>query len=215
MEIHFFHHLSKGYTSTPRMHKTHIFWLKYSLFPLAVACTVLGATSSALAASSAAQNPSAVVQFASESRLAGQGTMRFFGLRIYDAALWVQSGFEPREFGSHWLALELTYHRAFQGQAIAERSVAEIARQRSMEPALAQRWTALLTQWLPNVKEGDRLTGVYRPGQGMQLWLGEKDLGVLDDPDLARYFFGIWLSPYTSEPKLRDALLANLDKSTP
>ena len=36
--------------------------------------------------------------------LAGEGQMRFFGLRIYDARLWVTPGFEARRFFGIWLA---------------------------------------------------------------------------------------------------------------
>ena len=176
---------------------------------------VLG-TSSTIMATTLPPLPQPVVeQFSPAPRLAGQGQMRFFGLRIYDARLWVGPNFEAQAFGNYPLALELTYHRAFTGKAIAERSIQEIERQRPLEPTLAQRWTTQLTEWLPDVKAGDSLTGVYTPGQGMRLWLGDKDLGQLDDPDLARDFFGIWLSPQTSEPNLRKSLLSDLGKGNP
>jgi hypothetical protein len=60
---------------------------------------------------------------------------------------------------------------------------------------------------VPDVKEGDRLTGQNLPGVGLKLYVN----GVLrtesTDVELARVFFGIWLSPRTSEPALREALL--------
>jgi hypothetical protein len=37
--------------------------------------------------------------------------------------------------------------------------------------------------------------------------LNGRPLGEVRDPDFARVFFGIWLSPRTSEPALREALL--------
>jgi hypothetical protein len=40
-------------------------------------------------------------------------------------------------------------------------------------------------------------------------------LGQLSDADLAQHFFGIWLSPQTSEPRLRSALLAAVAESAP
>ena len=166
--------------------------------------------------SQAAQLPASVTtEFAQATLLAGQGQMRFLGLRIYDARLWVTPDFQVQSFANYPFALELTYHRAFTGKAIAERSVQEIERQTSLDPAQAQRWTELLTNWLPDVKAGDSLTGVYVPQQGMRLWLGSQELGMLDNPELARYFFGIWLSPKTSEPRLREALVADLRKSNP
>ena len=63
---------------------------------------------------------------------------------------------------------------------------------------------------LVNLSEapGDRLTGLYEPGRGMRLWRGSEPLGASEDAELARLFFGIWLSPRTSEPGLRKALLA-------
>lgn len=159
--------------------------------------------------------PVSVQSVAQDLRLAGQGQMRFLGLRIYDARLWVGPGFEAQAFAAHPLALELAYHRAFRGEAIAQRSVQEIQRQRTLRSEEAQRWTAALAQWLPDVQAGDTLTGVYLPGQGMRLWRGSQDLGVLPDPELARHFFGIWLSEQTSEPSLRKALLAGIAKDAP
>lgn len=160
--------------------------------------------------------PSAAVhQAVLQPRLAGQGPMRFLGLRIYDARLWVGPEFDAQAFGQHRLALELIYHRAFTGKAIAQRSVQEMQRQRSLGKELADRWTQELAQWLPDVQPGDKLTGLHLPGQGMQLWRGGQLLGTIHDPELARYFFGIWLSPQTSEPGLRSALLSGLGRAAP
>lgn len=160
--------------------------------------------------------PSQVVRQAlAGATLAGEGQMRFLGLRIYDARLWVTPRFEAQAFGAHPLALELTYHRAFTGAAIAQRSVQEIQRQSPLAPAQAERWQQRLTALLPDVQPGDRLTGLYQPGQGMRLWRGSQDLGAIEDAELSRLFFGIWLSPRTSEPGLRSALLARSPEGAP
>ena len=91
-----------------------------------------GALALALLHPVAAQEGGAAPQWLHQSlagaTLAGEGQMRFFGLRIYDARLWVTPGFEASRFGAHPLALELTYHRAFTGAAIAQRSVEEMQR---------------------------------------------------------------------------------------
>ncbi|MEZ5664362.1 MAG: chalcone isomerase family protein [Burkholderiaceae bacterium] len=152
--------------------------------------------------------PAFVDQALTGATLAGEGQLRFLGLRIYDARLWVGPRFQAATFDAHPLALELTYHRAFTGQAIAERSLQEMERQGDLVPAMARQWQAQLATLLPDVQSGDRLTGLYQPGQGMRLWLGAQALGAIADVELARRFFGIWLSPQTSEPGLRRALLA-------
>lgn len=170
---------------------------------VAVACALPAA-----AATETAPPPAFIHQALPEASLWGQGQMRFFGLRIYDARLWAGPRFQATDFGAYPLALELTYHRAFSGADIAQRSIEEIERQGELPPAQAQRWLQALTAVLPDVQPGDSLTGLYQPGQGMRLWRGQQALGAIDEADLARRFFGIWLSPQTSEPDLRSALLA-------
>lgn len=187
--------------------------MTYSLFLYTkrLACTcVLGfaVVAASAAAEDASAPPAFIQQTLPEATLWGQGQMRFLGLRIYDARLWAGPRFEATDFGAYPLALELTYHRAFTGAAIAQRSIEEIERQGELTPAQVQRWLKALVAVLPDVQPGDRLTGLYQPGVGMRLWRGSQALGAIDDAELARRFFGIWLSPRTSEPGLRGALLA-------
>ena len=54
--------------------------------------------------------------------------MRFFGLEVYQARLWVSPGFAPERYGDKPLALALTYQRNFTAQAIAKRSIEEMRR---------------------------------------------------------------------------------------
>ena len=93
-----------------------------------------------------------------------------------------------------------------------------VGSQRAIDQGLKarqQRWLKVLTALLPDVQSGDRLTGLYQPGQGMRFWRGEQPLGATDDAELARRFFAVWLSPRTSEPVLRSALLARRSESGP
>lgn len=166
------------------------------------------AVASAAAAEDTSVPPAFIRQALPEATLWGQGQMRFLGLRIYDARLWAGPQFKATDFGAYPLALELTYQRAFSGAAISQCSIEEIERQGRLTPAQAQRWLKALTAVLPDVQPGDRLTGLYQPGLGMRLWRARQALGAIEDAELARRFFGIWLSPRTSEPGLRSALLA-------
>lgn len=170
---------------------------------LSAALVVTGAV-----AQESAAPPDLVHTALPSAQLWGQGQMRFLGLRIYDARLWAGPQFEAAQFSIHPLALELSYRRAFTSAAIAQRSIDEIARQGDLAPAQAEIWLQALRAVLPDVQPGDRLTGLYQPGQGLRLWRGNQLLGGINDAELARRFFGIWLSPHTSEPGLRSALLA-------
>ena len=179
------------------------------------AALAVGMAVASAAAESAEPPPAFIQQALPEASLWGHGQMRFLGLRIYDARLWADPQFEAADFGAYPLALELTYHRAFKGADIARRSIEEIERQGELPPAQAERWLKALAAVLPDVQAGERLTGLHQPGQGMRLWRGPQALGLIDDAELARRFFGIWLSPRTSEPGLRSALLARKPKAGP
>ncbi len=141
-------------------------------------------------------------------RLAGQGLLRFWGLEVYQASLWVRPGFRPEAFADHPFALELEYRRSFPSSAIAERSLQEMRRQAQLSEEQAKRWQLALQRVLPDVKPGDRIVGLHRPGSGARFEQGGRLLGEIPDPEFARLFFGIWLSPATSAPALREALLA-------
>lgn len=151
--------------------------------------------------------PAMVTQALPEAYLRGQAQMRVWGLRIYHARLWVTPAFDPQAFTATPLALELRYQRAFKGAAIAQRSIEEMQRQQPIAAPLAQRWQAALTAVFPDVQAGERLTGVYEPHQGLRFWHDQQPLAPIDDAELARRFYAIWLSPQTSAPSLRRALL--------
>jgi Chalcone isomerase-like len=151
--------------------------------------------------------PAEVASELTASKLHGAGRLTWFGLSVYDARLWAGERFSAAQFDREPLALELQYARALQGKQIAERSLVEMQRFGAVAEADAARWLASMTQLFPDVAAGDRLTGVHRPGESARFYFNGKLRGEVRETDFARRFFGIWLSPQTSEPKLRLALL--------
>ena len=141
------------------------------------------------------------------ARLQGQARLRYFGLHVYDIRLWVVDGFRVDAFADMPLALELEYARHLDGTAIAHRSLAEMRRARRISADEEERWGDSMRRLFPNVVKGDRLSGVQRPGEGARFFHNAELRGELRDGEFARAFFGIWLAPTTSEPKMRIALL--------
>ena len=142
-----------------------------------------------------------------DARLQGSAPLRFFGLKVYDMRLWADRG---RVVGADWsqpLALEIVYALGLNGGRIAGRALDEMRRIGPVTPAQSERWLAEMTRIFPDVREGDRLTGVQRPGESARFFLNGQPLGEVRDAEFARLFFGIWLSPRSSEPALREALL--------
>jgi Chalcone isomerase-like len=151
--------------------------------------------------------PAEVAASVPGARLLGSGSLTFLGLSIYDARLWVTDSFKAEAYDQVPLAIELEYGRTLYGKLIAERSLAEMKRSGGVSDEQAERWLATMKQTFPDVVKGDRITGVLRPGESAGFFLNGKPIGEVRDAEFARRFFGIWLSPKTSEPKLRVALL--------
>ena len=137
----------------------------------------------------------------------GQAKLTFWGFEVYQASLWVAPGFNANRYFAHDFALQLAYLRDFSGADIAKRSLAEMARLTPISESKAERWAQQMRALFPDVKAGDRLTGLHQPGVGARFMFNGQPLGEIADPEFARLFFGIWLSPQTSEPKLRLSLL--------
>jgi hypothetical protein len=145
-----------------------------------------------------------------QSRLIGKGRLTYWGFQVYDARLWALPTFKTDNLAVQPFALELAYLRAFDNQDVAERSITEMRRSSPISDAQAKIWIDEMVRSLPDVKKGDRVMGIHRPGVGAQFLMNGKPSGEIRDAEFARLFFGIWLSPKTSEPKLRAALLAGL-----
>lgn len=141
------------------------------------------------------------------ARLQGQGRLRYLGLHVYDAMLWTAQPLSADDAERAALALELRYARALRGALIAERSLSEMKRIGEFDDADAARWLDLMKRMFPDVAAGDRITGVHRPGEGARFHVNGRLVGEVAEAAFARLFFGVWLSPRTSQPKLRAALL--------
>jgi Chalcone isomerase-like len=164
-------------------------------------------TTGVFAQTSPPKLPTDVATSLPSADFAGKGKLTFFGLEVYESSLWVAPNFKGLDFDKHNFALELHYLRNFTAADIAKRSLEEMQRIEQVPEQKALLWTKTLSELLPNVRKGDRLIGAHKPGFGATFWLNGKRIGEVRDDEFSRQFFAIWLSPKTSEPKLRMALL--------
>ena len=141
------------------------------------------------------------------ARLQGQGRLRFFGLHVYDIRLWAPVLLRGDDALRSSAAIEIEYARSLKGPLIADRSLTEMRRVADFDAVDGERWLARMKQLFPDVQAGDRITFVHRPGEGARFHLNGRLSGEVRDATFARLFAGIWLSPRTSEPQLRSALL--------
>ncbi len=136
--------------------------------------------------------------------------LRFWGFDVYDARLWTPQGFRHSQATRYPFALELQYLRRLEGGAIASRSLEEMRRLASISDTQAQSWLKAMREAFPTVNEGDRITGINVPGEGVEFWVNGERSGEIKDPAFATLFFGIWLNGRASEPKLRAQLLQGM-----
>ncbi len=142
-----------------------------------------------------------------QARLMGQSALRFFGLLVYDIRLWAPQPMDPERYAEQPFALDITYARRLEGDAIAERSIAEMRRIGSFDDEQARQWQAMMKRAFPDVTTNERLLGL-NDGQGLVRFFHNGQLTAeLKDALYARLFFGIWLAPQTSALGLRNALL--------
>lgn len=135
------------------------------------------------------------------SRLQGSGKLTWWGLHIYDASFYRGANAISGEF-----ALELRYQKSFSGNSIANRTVDEMKRL-GVPEVQAVSWGKQLATFLPNVESGQSLTAVFLPKQGTIFFHDGKQIAQIPGADFSKAFFGIWLDPKTSAPKLRTELL--------
>ncbi len=154
-----------------------------------------------------AQLSPAVQPIIQNSQVIGSGTLRIFGFRVYQAKLFVPPQFDKNQWQQSKLALELQYLRTVRGQQIAVSSDDELKRLNLGTAAQRERWSSLMKTLFVDVKDGDKLIGVYQPNAASLFFLNDKPLGQVEDPEFGPAFFSIWFSANSKDQSLREALL--------
>lgn len=181
-------------------------FLRIAIFSVALYAGLMPG-SGQLAYANLPATPPAVAQSLSNAKALGQARLVVFGFNIYDAKLWAADGFSVANYPAEPFALELRYLRSFSGAMIAERSLKEMRRIGAVSDEKAAQWLDNMKKTFPDVKKGDQLIGIHKPDGTASFTLNGKPIGEVRDEEFTRLFFGIWLSPKTSEPKMRSLLI--------
>ena len=134
----------------------------------------------------------------------GSGRMSFLFWSVYDATLYAPYG---RWSSRKPYALSLKYQMDLKGKDIAKRSIEEMQSQGYNNSRTLHRWYRSMRNIFPDVTSGTVLTGVLKADGATIFYKGNKRIGKITDPKFGKLFFGIWLSPKTSAPSLRQKLL--------
>lgn len=134
----------------------------------------------------------------------GQGQFSWFGFVVYEAHLWSA---EASPGWSHAFALELVYRRELSRDTLVQASLEEMRRLGADDETQLASWAVEMRQAFVDVRAGQRITGVFLPGEGCRFYVDGKLRHSVGDIRFARAFFSIWLDPRTRNPELRRDLL--------
>ena len=161
-----------------------------------------------LPSAEAATVPAYIARDIADARLSGEGKLRWFGLRVYDARLYVPArGLNLADLGAPPFALQMTYARKLSGRAIAESSRDEMEKLGAGSEEQRAAWLREMIRIFPDVKAGQTLAGIHLTNGATRFFFDDRFVGAIDDAAFGRAFFAIWLDPQTSAPRLRTDLL--------
>lgn len=146
-------------------------------------------------------------RYFSNPMMVGQGLLSHLFWDVYKATLIAP---DAKWHPDKPFALSVKYLLDIDGDDIAERTIAEIRDQGyGNEPTLSV-WQENLSNILPNVTDGTRLTAVRNREGHTIFYRGGTWIGEVKDRVFTRQFFNIWLGEKTPQPALRRALLGGV-----
>lgn len=141
---------------------------------------------------------------ATNSQLVGKAEFRKWFFHVYDAQLYTQSG---KFDWNKPFVLKIHYLIGFKSKTIANRTISEIAKQR---PAAIkqhkQQYSKTINAVIPDIPKNTNLYGYMDKNGYGYIFSDEKLVGRIDDKQLSKYFFEIWLSDNTANHQLSTKL---------
>jgi hypothetical protein len=134
----------------------------------------------------------------------GSGDAGVLFLTAYTATLWTDA---PSWSMDAPFALTLQYGMGFDTDDLVSRTIKEMKHvDPGFDTAQEAKLTPELNKAFPPVKSGDRITALHVPGKPVAFYRNGSETGTIDAA-FVKDFFGIWLSPATSDSSLRASLL--------
>ncbi|KLV10110.1 chalcone isomerase family protein [Photobacterium ganghwense] len=133
----------------------------------------------------------------------GDATLRWGPWVIYDSELRTPNGRYHHQDSQ--LALVIKYQRNIENEDLLT-ATDEQWQHLGIQAGKRAKWLRMLAQIWPDVKQGDRLIFVLQDRQGV-FYQDNRQIGIISDPEMARSFINIWLSPQTAYPDIRRQLI--------
>ena len=103
-------------------------------------------------------------------------------------------------------ALQLRYTRDVSRDTLVDTVMDDVRDQGVADDDTLERWNKILVSVMPDVVEGDTITGLCLPGKKSLLFYNGKKIASIDDLAFSKAFFDVWLGDQ-ADPDLREKLL--------
>ncbi len=134
----------------------------------------------------------------------GEAKLSVLFWEVYESSLYTPTG--AYEQGTRPLRLEIRYLRDIRGGDLVKQTKKEWDAQGLAHPNQST-WLARLTELWPDVSEDDVIALHLDDRNISRFTLNGETIGTIEDPDFGEQFAAIWLSPNTTRPELRQALI--------
>ena len=140
----------------------------------------------------------------------GEGSLRWFGISVFTAQLWTRPDSSQGALYDRPVMLSIEYDWNVSRQRILRATREEWKRLDGQLDAREISWLDALAGIFPDVRSGENLSSLVMPGSGTQFFLGDNEIGRIDDADFGQSFLAIWLDENTRDTRLREGLLNQL-----
>lgn len=150
--------------------------------------------------------PAPVQSQAPGIRPLGRGRETVWGVRVYDATLWVVGArFTPAQ--PH--ALDLEAGRSVSADTLVNKAMDEMRRLKLGDASQLASWRLEMRRLIPSVNSGDQIV-VFCPSDAKTLtYYNGRIQGEVNDATLCPAIMNVWLHPASQNQAMRKSLLAH------
>lgn len=134
----------------------------------------------------------------------GDARLEIWFWEVYKSSLYTATGQYTAE--NYPIALKIDYLRDISAEDLVGATVEQWQKQ-GLDNKRTSSWIEQISALWPDIREGDQL--IFRADENKKghFYYNQQPLGTVEDADFASAFLGIWLSPETEYPKLREKLI--------
>jgi hypothetical protein len=147
-----------------------------------------------------------ITELIPNAKVVGSASYRVFFMKIFTATTYAPNGVFSWQ---QPFSLQLEYNRKITGAKIVAETIDEINNQSNkVRPETLKEWRSELTQIIPDVEKGDKITAICNKNQETLFFANDFHLlGKIVDKEFSQHFFAIWLGNESKDKQLRQALL--------